>query len=94
MTAAARDGALRALAQPYFRRCRASTIARARSQLKEALLAALWERERAGEGGRGCYIDVSLLAAGVSSLANQATAFLRRGVVPQRMGSDHPSICP
>jgi len=62
-------------------------------QLKEALLAALWKREREG-GTRGAFVEVSLLGAGVASLANQATGYLRRGVVPQRMGSDHPSIVP
>ena len=62
-------------------------------QLKEALLAALWRREREG-GQRGAFIDCSLLAAGVSSLANQATGYLRCGTSPRRMGSDHPSIVP
>lgn len=60
-------------------------------QLKEALLARLWMRER---DGRGAFVEVSLLGAGVASLANQATGFLRLGTVPQRMGSDHPSIVP
>ena len=62
-------------------------------QLKEALLASLWRREREG-GERGSFVSISLLASGVSALANQGTGYLRGGVVPQRMGSDHPSICP
>eukprot|EP00747_Dinoflagellata_sp_TGD_P215365 gnl/TRDRNA2_/TRDRNA2_88070_c0_seq2.p1 gnl/TRDRNA2_/TRDRNA2_88070_c0~~gnl/TRDRNA2_/TRDRNA2_88070_c0_seq2.p1 ORF type:complete len:456 (+),score=75.32 gnl/TRDRNA2_/TRDRNA2_88070_c0_seq2:158-1369(+) len=60
-------------------------------QLKEAILLALWRRERSGEGA---HVHVSLMAAAVASLANQATGYLRVGRVPQRMGSDHPSICP
>ena len=82
-------------------------------QVKEAVLASLWRRERAayraalaeagaGAGaqflekstGPGAYVGVSLLAAGVASLANQASGYLRAGVLPKRMGSDHPSICP
>lgn len=60
-------------------------------QLKEGLLLALWQRERTGRGGA---VTVSLFDAAVSALANQATAYLQAGVVPQRQGSDHPSIAP
>ena len=60
-------------------------------QLKEALLVNLWKRDRTNKGAA---VNVSLIGAGVSSLANQATAYLRTGTVPQRMGSDHPSIVP
>jgi len=60
-------------------------------QLKEAILLALWQRDRTGEGA---HVHVSLLGAAVASLANQATGYLMAGAVPQRMGSDHPSICP
>ncbi|CAK9054290.1 unnamed protein product [Durusdinium trenchii] len=60
-------------------------------QLKEAVLLALLQRERTGEGA---HVHVSLMAAALSSLANQATGYLIAGQVPQRMGSDHPSICP
>lgn len=60
-------------------------------QLKEALLLALLKRER---GGGGSCITTSLLEAGVSSLANQATNYLVGGVIPQRMGSEHPNIVP
>ncbi|CAE7376684.1 unnamed protein product [Symbiodinium natans] len=60
-------------------------------QLKEAILLALFNRERFGEGA---HVHVSLMAAAVASLANQATGYLIAGEVPQRMGSDHPSICP
>jgi len=60
-------------------------------QLKESIILALWQRDRTGEGA---YVHCSLLAAAVVSLANQATGYLRAGRVPQRMGSDHPSIVP
>ncbi|MBI4696016.1 MAG: CoA transferase [Gammaproteobacteria bacterium] len=60
-------------------------------QLKEALLLALLKRERTGDGS---FVSVSLLQAAVSSLANQATNYLVGGVVPKRMGSEHPNIVP
>ncbi|MEQ8497323.1 MAG: CoA transferase [Gammaproteobacteria bacterium] len=60
-------------------------------QLKEALLLALLKRERTGQGS---YVCTSLFEAAVASLANQATNYLVGGVVPQRMGSEHPNIVP
>jgi crotonobetainyl-CoA:carnitine CoA-transferase CaiB-like acyl-CoA transferase len=60
-------------------------------QLKEGLLLALYRRERTG---RGEYVDVSLMQAGIASLANQAANWLVGGRVPGRLGSDHPSIVP
>jgi crotonobetainyl-CoA:carnitine CoA-transferase CaiB-like acyl-CoA transferase len=60
-------------------------------QLKEAILLALFQRERSGVG---CYIDASLFKAGLSSLANQASNWLVGKSIPQRMGSDHPNIVP
>jgi len=60
-------------------------------QLKQAILLALWRRDKTGEGG---HVHVSLMAAAVASLANQATGYLFAGAIPERMGSDHPSICP
>uniref|UniRef100_A0A7S1VZ21 Formyl-CoA transferase n=1 Tax=Alexandrium catenella TaxID=2925 RepID=A0A7S1VZ21_ALECA len=60
-------------------------------QLKEAILLALWQRDRTGGGS---HVHASLMGAAVASLANQATGYLCAGAVPQRMGSDHPSICP
>lgn len=53
--------------------------------------AALAEREHSG---RGQQIHVSLLAAALASLANQASAYLSGDVVPTRMGNSHPSIAP
>ncbi|WP_207435082.1 CaiB/BaiF CoA transferase family protein [Sabulibacter ruber] len=60
-------------------------------QLKEGLLAALYAREKYGKGQ---YVEVSLLQAAISSLANQATNYLVAGVAPQRIGSEHPNIVP
>ncbi|ALI97909.1 CaiB/BaiF CoA transferase family protein [Rufibacter tibetensis] len=60
-------------------------------QLKEGLLASLYRREKTG---RGQYVEVSLLNAAISSLANQATNYLVAGVAPERMGSEHPNIVP
>lgn len=60
-------------------------------QLKEGILLALLERER---GAAGRVVHVSLLDAAIASLANQASNYLVAGVVPQRMGSEHPNIVP
>jgi crotonobetainyl-CoA:carnitine CoA-transferase CaiB-like acyl-CoA transferase len=60
-------------------------------QLKEGLLVALIQRERTKKGQ---YVQVSLVQAAVSALANQATNWLVAGQNPQRMGSEHPSIVP
>ncbi|MEQ8860327.1 MAG: CaiB/BaiF CoA-transferase family protein [Pseudomonadales bacterium] len=60
-------------------------------QLKEAILLAMLQRERSG---RGRHVHVALLDAAVASLANQASNFLVAGVIPERMGSEHPNIVP
>lgn len=60
-------------------------------QLKEGLLVALLQR---GRTGKGQLVQVSLLEAAVSALANQGTAYLVAGQEPARMGSEHPTIVP
>jgi formyl-CoA transferase len=56
------------------------------------ILAALVER--AGGTARGRHVEVSLLDAQVSWLANRAGEWLIGGVRPQRLGNAHPSIVP
>jgi crotonobetainyl-CoA:carnitine CoA-transferase CaiB-like acyl-CoA transferase len=60
-------------------------------QLKEAVLLALFTRERSGKGS---YVETSLIKSGVAALANQAANWLVGGTIPGRMGSDHPNIVP
>lgn len=55
------------------------------------ILAALAERASSGRGRR---IEVNLLSSLQGALANQGQAYLGAGVVPKRMGNDHPSIVP
>lgn len=59
--------------------------------LKEGLLLALLKRDRTGEGS---LIEVSLIQAAISSLANQATNWLVAKKLPTRQGSAHPNIAP
>ncbi len=59
--------------------------------LKEGLLLALLKRDRTGEGS---LVEVSLIQAAISSLANQATNWLVAKKLPERQGSAHPNIAP
>jgi len=60
-------------------------------QMKEAIMIALWQREKTGEG---LYIEVSLEKSGIAGLANQATNFLMNNHIPKPIGSLHPNIAP
>ncbi|QQS30568.1 MAG: CoA transferase [Sphingobacteriales bacterium] len=60
-------------------------------QLKQGILAALWQRQQTN---KGCLVQVSLFDAAVSALANQATNWLMCGHIPQPMGTLHPNIAP
>ena len=59
--------------------------------LKEALLIALFERTNTNLGKT---VHVSLYAAAICSLMNQASNYLMEGKIPQRIGSLHPNIAP
>jgi crotonobetainyl-CoA:carnitine CoA-transferase CaiB-like acyl-CoA transferase len=56
-----------------------------------AILAALRERDRSGNG---CHIDMALLDTQVAVLANQAMNYLVSGKVPRRMGNGHANLVP
>jgi crotonobetainyl-CoA:carnitine CoA-transferase CaiB-like acyl-CoA transferase len=56
-----------------------------------AVLAALHERTRSGQGQ---YIDLALLDTQVSWLANQSMNYLLTQEAPRRLGAAHPSITP
>ncbi|MBK8557221.1 MAG: CoA transferase [Lewinellaceae bacterium] len=60
-------------------------------QLKEAILVALYQRERSGQGAT---VSTSLMESALASLANQATNYLMNEQVAQRMGCSHPNIAP
>jgi len=55
------------------------------------ILAALYHRERTGEGQ---HIDMGLLDTQVAVLANQGMSYLVSGEAPKRQGNSHPSIVP
>ena len=56
-----------------------------------AILAALLERERSGQGQ---YVDLALLDSQVAWLANQNMNYLVSGKPPTRQGTAHPNIVP
>jgi crotonobetainyl-CoA:carnitine CoA-transferase CaiB-like acyl-CoA transferase len=55
------------------------------------ILAALQHRNATGEGQR---VDIDLLSSLLAALVNQGSAYTAGGVVPARMGNEHPSIAP
>jgi crotonobetainyl-CoA:carnitine CoA-transferase CaiB-like acyl-CoA transferase len=57
----------------------------------QGILAALYQREKTGEGQK---IDISLLDSMVSTLTYQAGIYFATGQPPRRMGNRHPSIVP
>lgn len=56
-----------------------------------AILAALYQRERTGEGQ---HIDIALFDVALSSLGNQALNYLVSGEAPGRTGNAHPNVVP
>jgi crotonobetainyl-CoA:carnitine CoA-transferase CaiB-like acyl-CoA transferase len=57
----------------------------------QAILAALFARERTGEGQR---VEVALYDSAVQLLANVASGYLNTGVPPRRHGNAHPTVIP
>lgn len=55
------------------------------------ILAALAHRK---DTGRGQLVETNLLSSALSGLANQTSAYVAGGVVPQAMGNAHPSLYP
>ncbi len=60
-------------------------------QLKEGLLLALMERQ---SSGKGSHVSVSLYDSALSALINQGSSYLMHGVLPEGLGTLHPSIAP
>ena len=56
-----------------------------------AILAALYRREKTGEGA---YIDMALFDTQIAVIANQASNALISGKDPPRQGNTHPNIVP
>jgi crotonobetainyl-CoA:carnitine CoA-transferase CaiB-like acyl-CoA transferase len=56
-----------------------------------SILAALAHRDRTGEGQQ---IDMALLDTQVALLANQASNYLNGGMLPRRLGNEHPNTVP
>lgn len=56
-----------------------------------SILAALTHRDRTGEGQ---HIDCALLDTQVALLANQASNYLNGGMIPRRLGNEHPNTVP
>ena len=59
--------------------------------ITQAILAALYERERTGVGRR---VDVNLLEGIISLGTSQVSRYLTGGQIPRAQGNDHPSIVP
>lgn len=56
-----------------------------------AIVAALFDRERTGEGS---FVDVSMLGGQVALLTYQAGLYLSTNAVPGQLGNAHPMIAP
>jgi crotonobetainyl-CoA:carnitine CoA-transferase CaiB-like acyl-CoA transferase len=60
-----------------------------------ASLSSLYARDRKQHGsGSGAFIDISLVDAQTTWLANLAGTYFATGVSPQRLGNAHPTVTP
>lgn len=59
--------------------------------LATGVLAAVHHRDRTG---RGQLVETDLFSSALLSMVNQTQAFVGAGVVPRRMGNEHPSLYP
>jgi formyl-CoA transferase len=57
----------------------------------QAILAALFHRERSGEGQ---HLDLALLDVQVAMTANMSSNYLHSGTPPRRWGNAHPNLVP
>ncbi|TQJ38517.1 crotonobetainyl-CoA:carnitine CoA-transferase CaiB-like acyl-CoA transferase [Arthrobacter sp. SLBN-112] len=55
------------------------------------ILGALHHKDRTGEGQ---LVELNLLTSALSGMVNQSAAYVTGGVVPARMGNEHPSMYP
>ena len=58
------------------------------------VLSALYARDAGRAGGRGQFIDVSLVDAQTSWLANLGGSYFATGRRPERLGNAHPTVTP
>jgi len=58
------------------------------------VLTALYARDRRGGSGTGQFLDVALVDAQASWLANVAASWFATGKRPSRLGNAHPSVTP
>lgn len=58
------------------------------------VLGALYARDRDGGSGRGAFLDVSLVEAQTTWLANIAGSYFANGERPARLGNAHPTVTP
>ncbi len=56
-----------------------------------SIVSALFRRERTGEGQ---LVEVSLLASALAMTSIASSAYLSAGIEPERLGNQHPAICP
>lgn len=58
------------------------------------VLAALYARDRSGGTGSGQFVDVALVDAQVTWLANVGASYFATGERPPRLGNAHPTVTP